>query len=161
MFAEAAFWATVGLLVLVGVAVYFKAPAMMIRSLDARADQIRNEIEEARELKEEAKQQLAEFQRRRREAEDEAKEIVASAKREADAIVEEARVKSADYIARRTTMAEMKISQAEADAVADVRSSAVDIAIAAAAKLIAERNGAAKDDRFFEQSIAEVRKRLQ
>lgn len=157
---DATFWALVALIIFLVVVWYFKAPGMVTSSLDSRAERIRSEIEEARELKEEAKQQLAEYQRRRREAEEEAKEIVAGAKREAEAMVEEARQKSEDYIARRTAMAETKIAQAESDAVAEVRASAVNIAIEAAARIIAERNAGAESGRFIDQSIDEVRKRL-
>lgn len=154
------FWAFVAFVAFLAIAWYYKAPGMMTKSLDDRASRIRDEIEEARELKEEAKQQLAEYQRRRREAEEEAREIVAAAKREAEAMVEEARQKSEDYIVRRTAMAETKIAQAENDAVAEVRASAVAIAIDAAAKLIAERNSGSESGRFIDQSIAEVRSRL-
>ena len=153
------FWALVGLILFLAIVMYLRAPAMMTKALDKRAAQIRNEIDEARQLKEEAKQQLAEYQRRRREAEAEAQDILAMAQREADAIVNEARVKSEEYVARRTQVAEQKIAQAEAEAVSEVRARAVTIAIDAATRLMVERNVAA-DPRITDQSIAEVRRRL-
>lgn len=153
------FWALVGLILFLALVMYLGAPAMMTKALDKRAAQIRNEIDEARQLKEEAKQQLAEYQRRRREAEAEAHDILAMAQREADAIVNEARVKSEEYVARRTQVAEQKIAQAEAEAVSEVRARAVNIAIDAATQLMVERNVAA-DPRVIDQSIAEVRRRL-
>ncbi|KTQ94113.1 ATP F0F1 synthase subunit B [Aureimonas ureilytica] len=153
------FWALVGLILFLALVMYLGAPAMMTKALDKRAAQIRNEIDEARQLKEEAKQQLAEYQRRRREAEAEAQDILAMAQREADAIVNEARVKSEEYVARRTQVAEQKIAQAEAEAVSEVRARAVNIAIDAATQLMVERNVAA-DPRVIDQSIAEVRRRL-
>ncbi len=137
------FWALVGLILFLALVMYLGAPAMMTKALDKRAAQIRNEIDEARQLKEEAKQQLAEYQRRRREAEAEAQDILAMAQREADAIVNEARVKSEEYVARRTQVAEQKIAQAEAEAVSEVRARAVNIAIDAATQLMVERNVAA------------------
>ncbi|SJZ72888.1 F0F1 ATP synthase subunit B [Consotaella salsifontis] len=161
MLSDATFWAFIALVLFIGGLIYFRLPGMIGRSLDARAQRIRNEIEEARELKEEAKQQLAEFQRRRREAEAEAKEIIAAAKREAEAIVDEARAKSESYLARRTAMAELKISQAEADAVAEVRASAVDLAVAAAGRIIAERNSGSGSDRFVSDAISEIKQKLQ
>lgn len=153
------FWALVGLILFFVLIAYLKAPSMMAKALDKRATQIRNELDEARELKEEAKQQLAEYQRRRREAEAEAQEILAIAQREADAIVTDARVKSEEYVARRTEVAEQKIKQAEIEAVSEVRARAVDIAIDAATRVMAERNVGA-DPRMTDQSIAEVRRRL-
>ena len=134
------FWTFAGLLLFFALIIYLKAPSMVSKNLDARAVRIRKEIEEARELKEEAKQQLAEYQRRRREAEQEAKEIVEGAKRESQAILADAKRKNEEFVQRRTAMAEQKIAQAETDAIAEVRSTAVDVAIAAATKIIAERN---------------------
>ena len=152
------FWAFIGLILFLALAWYLKGPRKINASLDERAARIRQEIEEARELKEEAKQQLAEYQRRRREAEQEAKDIVAAAKRESDALLAEAKRKNEEFVTRRTAMAEQKIAQAEADAVAQVRSEAVDVAIRAAAKLVAEHN--ALNTESLSASIETVRQRL-
>jgi F-type H+-transporting ATPase subunit b len=154
------FWAFIGLVLFLLIVAYFKVPGMIAKALDARSAKIRADIEEARALKEEAKQQLAEYQRRRQEAEVEAREIVAGAQREADGLLEEARVKSEEYIARRSAMAETKIAQAEVDAITEVRRSAVDIAVAAATRILAERTTGAESARYVEQSIGDVRKRL-
>ena len=154
------FWALIGLIIFLGVVAYFKVPGMIAKALDARSVKIKADIEEARALKEEAKQQLAEYQRRRREAEVEAKDIVAGAEREAAALLQDAKSKSEEYVARRTAMAEQKIAQAENDAIAAVRSSAVDIAVAAAAKILGERNASGDNAGLIDQSIGEVRSRL-
>ena len=68
----AAVWATVALFIFLGIAAYLKVPGTIGKALDARADRIRNELEEARKLREEAQQVLAEYQRKRKEAEAEA-----------------------------------------------------------------------------------------
>jgi F-type H+-transporting ATPase subunit b len=153
------FWALIGLILFLALVAYLKAPAMMTKALDKRAHQIRNELDEAKELKEEAKRQLAEFQRRRREAEAEARDIVAAAQREANGLLEDAHRKSDEYVTRRTQVAEQKISQAEADAIAEVRASAVNIAVDAATRILTERN-VGGDARMTDQSIDEVRRRL-
>ncbi|GGD07770.1 F0F1 ATP synthase subunit B [Aureimonas glaciei] len=154
------FWALIGLIIFFAIVAYFKVPGMINKALDARSARIRRELDEARALKEEAKQQLAEYQRRRREAEVEAKDIVAGAEREAAALLQDAKAKSEEYVARRTAMAEQKIAQAENDAIAAVRSSAVDIAVAAAAKILGERNASDGNAGLIDQSIGEVRSRL-
>lgn len=159
MLEDSSFWALVGLVLFFLLIGYLGAFGTIRRSLDGRADKIKRELEEARELKEEAKQQLAEYQRRRHEAEIEAREIVASAEREAAAIAAEARSKSEEYIARRTKAAELKISQAESDAIAEVRGSAVSIAVDAAARILARKN-VASDDGRTRMSIEEVARRL-
>lgn len=154
------FWALIALVLFFVLVAYFKVPGMITKALDARAARIRADLDEARSLKEEAKAQLVEYQRRRKDAEVEAREIVEGARREAAGILQEAKTKSEDYVTRRAAMAELKISQAESDAIAEVRASAVDLAVAAATKIISDRNAAGQSGRFIDQSIADVRKQL-
>ncbi len=156
----ASVWATVALFIFLGLAVYLKVPGTIAKALDARADKIRNELEEARKLREEAQQVLAEFQRKRKEAEAEASEIVASAKREADHLKAEAKQKAEDYVTRRTAMAEQKIAQAERDAVNEVRSTAVEIAVEAARSVLAGKVDAKSAGDLFKSSLGEVKARM-
>jgi F-type H+-transporting ATPase subunit b len=156
----ASVWALVGLLIFFGIVVYVKAPAMAAKSLDARADRIRADLDEARRLREEAQQLLAEYQRKRKEAEQEAGDIVAAAKREADMLVDEAKKKTEEYVARRTALAENKIAQAERDAVNEVRGRAVDIAVAAAGNILATKVDATADAALFKSALQDVKTRL-
>ena len=154
------FWATIALVIFIGVVIYFKVPGMISKALDERANRIRNELEEARRLREEAKQLLAEFQQKRKEAEKDAANIVASAKREADMLLEDAHRKTEEYVVRRTAIAEQKIAQAEQEAVNEVRASAVDIAVEAARKLLAEKVDAKTGAELFKSSLQEVKTKL-
>ena len=79
---------------------------------------------------------LAEFERKGREAEGEAASIIAGAKAEAERLAVEAKARMEDFVVRRTKMAEAKIAQAEAQALADVRAAAADTAVAAAEKIL-------------------------
>lgn len=157
---DATFWALIALIIFIALLVYLKVPAMMTGALDKRADTIRNELDEARRMREEAQQLLAEYQRKRKDAEQEASEIVASAEREAKTIVEEAKRKTEEYVARRTAMAEDKIAKAESDAVSEVRASAVDLAVAAAERIIAEKTDAKTQGALFDNSVQQVKQRL-
>lgn len=153
-------WAQVALVIFLGVIVYLKVPGMIAKSLDQRADKIAAELDSAKKLREEAQSLLSEYQKKRKEAEAEAAEIVAVAKREADAIAEEAKQKTADYVARRTALSEQKIKRAEVEAVNAVRSAAVDLAVAAAEKLIAGKIDQGASNGLFESAVSEVRARL-
>jgi len=157
---DATFWATVGLVIFLAVVVYLKVPGMIARSLDQRAERIRNELDESRRLREEAQQLLAEYQRKRKEAEKEAQDIIAAAKREADMILVDAKAKTDEYVARRAAMAEQRIGQAEQDAVNEVRALAVDLAVAAAGKVMADKVDAGKDAELFKSSLQSVKARL-
>ena len=56
----------------------------MTKGLDSRAKRVRHELDEAKRLREEAAAVLADYKRRRTEAEREAEAIVASAREEAE-----------------------------------------------------------------------------
>lgn len=157
---DATFWSMIGLFIFLGIVAYLGVPGMVNKALDARAERIRNELEEARKLRDEAQKLLAEYQKKRKEAEQEAGEIVAAAKREAEAIVVEAKARTEEYVIRRAALAEQKIAQAERDAVAEVRSNAVDIAVAAAGKLLADKVDAKADKALFASAVADVKTRL-
>lgn len=157
---DASFWALVSLIIFLGIVAYFKVPGMMAKSLDERADRIRNELDEARRLREEAQQLLAEYQRKRKDAEKEAGELIAAAEHEAEGLVADARQKTEEYVERRTAMAEQKIALAEAEAINEVRQSAVDIAVAAAQTLIAEKADEKTVGAMFKDSVKELKEKL-
>ncbi len=157
---DATFFAFVGLVLFLALIAYLKVPGMMAKSLDERADNIRKELEEAKRLREEAQALLAEYQRKRKEAEAEAAHIVASAEREAVALTEEARQKTEEFVARRNALSEQKIKQAEADAIGAVRAAAVDLAIAAAERVIASKADTSTQEALFKDALGQVQSRL-
>ncbi|SMC92402.1 F0F1 ATP synthase subunit B [Rhizobium sp. RU36D] len=157
---DASFFALVGLIIFLALLVYLKVPGMVAKSLDERADKIASELAEAKRLREEAQHVLAEYQRKRKEAEAEAASIVAAAEREAAALTAEAKAKTEEFVARRTALSEQKIKQAEDEAVNAVRSAAVDLAIAAAEKLLAAKTDAAVQENLFRNAVSEVKTRL-
>lgn len=157
---DATFWALVGLVIFLGIVVYLKVPGMVAKSLDERAAKISNELDEARTLREEAQALLAEYHRKRKEAEKEASDIVAAAGREANAIVEDAKQKTEEYVARRNKLAEQKIASAEAEAIKEVRTAAVELAVAAATRIVADKVDAKASATFFKDSLEQVKSRL-
>lgn len=160
MLATAEFWVLISFILFVGLLVYLKVPAKVAVMLDERAARIARELDEARRLREDAQGLLAEYQRKRRDAEKEAEAIVAQAREEAEAFAVETRQKLSEMIERRARIAEEKIAQAEVQAVKEVRSAAADLAIAAATRLIAEEVQGETADRLVEASIADLKNRL-
>jgi F-type H+-transporting ATPase subunit b len=63
-------------------------------------------------------------------------------------------------VERRTKAVEQRIAQAETQAIAEVRSRAIDVATIAAARILAERARGKAGDELLERSIAAVRKNL-
>ncbi|MBZ0227452.1 MAG: F0F1 ATP synthase subunit B [Bauldia sp.] len=160
MFEDPAFWALVGLVVFFGIIIYLKVPAMIGGTLDKRAATIRDELDQARRLREEAQALLAEYQRKAREAASEAEEIIDQAKREADALGAEARKRMEDYVASRTRMAEQKIAQAEHQAVQEVKALSADISIAAAEAILSAKVKGEAGAALVSRAIDDLRGKL-
>ncbi len=158
--ADPTFWVAVSFALFVGMLLYFKVPSMVTKALDERADAIKSELEEARRLREEAQALYAEYQRRQRDAEEEAKGIIIQAEEEAERLADETKVKLDELLARRTAQVEEKIKRAETLALDEVRLAAAGIAIAAAEKVIGDSLTKEKSDELVENSISELTSRL-
>jgi F-type H+-transporting ATPase subunit b len=160
MFSDPEFWVAVAFVILIGVFVYYGIHRTVLKSLDHRSDRIKAELDDARRLKDEAAKLLAEYQARRASAEREARDIVESAKADAERIASEAKTKMEDFVARRTKTAESKIALAEAQAVADVRSAAANAAVTAASTILSQSVKGPVADDLLAKGIAEVRQKL-
>jgi F-type H+-transporting ATPase subunit b len=145
LFHEQEFWILIAALILLAI-VWKRARGALIGTLDARSERIRTELDEARQLHEEARQLLAAYQQKEREARAEAQAIIAHATGEAERIARQAAHDLEQSLARRQRLAEERIAPEEARAVAEIRAIAVDIAIDAARQVIRagldERRGA-------------------
>jgi F-type H+-transporting ATPase subunit b len=160
MFEDATFWVLIALILFIGLIVYLGAPQMITKALDKRAQDIKTELDEARKLREEAQSVLADYQRRAREAEHEAEEIIEAARREASAYAAEAVQRTDEYVARRTRIAEQKIAQAETVALHEVRSLSTDLAIAAAERILTSKVKGAEAEKLISDAISEAKKQL-
>lgn len=154
------FWVLVAFLIFVGALLYYGVPAMVGKMLDDRADGIRKELDEARKLREQAQTLLADYQRKAREAENEAKSIIDQAKREAEAMASETKKALSESIERRSKQAEDKIARAEAQAISEVRATAVNTALAAAEKMLKARVPGQVGDNLIDQSIKDLKGKL-
>jgi F-type H+-transporting ATPase subunit b len=153
------FWVLVAFLIVV-VGGFIKVGPAIGKSLDDRAQRIKTELDEAQRLREDSERTLAEYQRKQRDALKEAEAIIAHAKAEAERIGRQAAQDLEAALERRTRQAEEKIAQEEAKALADVRNTAVDIAIAAAREIIAEALDAKAGGVLIDQAIAALPQRL-
>lgn len=159
MFESLFFWEALAFAIFV-FAVFKPARNKILGMLDQRILAIRSEIEEAERLREEAQTTLAGFQRKQRDAAKEAEQILAHAKEEAGRVYEEGLKDLAATFERRQRMAEENIAQAELEAKREIRSHAVELAVTAASKVLAESLDAKKADRLIDQAIAELPNKL-
>jgi F-type H+-transporting ATPase subunit b len=160
MFLEAEFWVAVAFVILMGVIWKVGGFKTMMAALDARGNRVRSEFAEAKRLREEAAGVLADYKRRREEAEREAEALVAAARDEAERTAEEAHQRMTDFVTRRTAAAEAKIAQAETDATAQVRAAAADAAIRVSETILREKMTGQTAQDLIAKSLAEVRTKL-
>jgi len=129
---DAEFYVLCGFVVFVLVLLYFGAHKIVLNGLDARGRAIADELAQAAKLRQEAQALLASFDKKRVEAEAQAKDIIAEARAQAEQLAKDAAVRMEEFIVRRTAQAESKIAFAEQQAAADVRAAAADHATRAA-----------------------------
>ena len=156
----ATFWAFASLLIFFGVLAYLKIPAKIGAALDGKVAAIEGELAEAKRLREEAESLLAAFKQKAADAELEAQSIVAEAKTQAELTTAEATKALEELIVRRTKSAESNIAQAEAQALAEVRSRAADLAVAAAEKILSSKSSGPAGSDLVAKGIAEVAAKL-
>lgn len=156
---DAAFWATVALIIFIGVILYLKVPGMIGKALDGRIKAIEGELAEAERLRLEAKFLLEEYESKRQAATSEAESIVAAAREEAFRLTAEAKASLETLIARRAKTVEDKIAQAESQAVAEVRARSADVAVEAARVVLAKQMSH-KGDALIDAAIKDVGAKL-
>ncbi|MFO1061503.1 MAG: F0F1 ATP synthase subunit B [Dongiaceae bacterium] len=130
------------------------------KSLDQRSAKIKAELDEAQSLRDEAQRLLSENQRRQREALKEAADIVAQAQGEAERLKRDAAAAFEATMARREKVAMEKIAQAEAQAVAEVRAQAVDLAMAATTRVLTQAMDERRSAALIDEAIADLERKL-
>lgn len=157
---EPEIWVAIAFVIFIGVLIRLGAPERLLKALDDRSARIKAELDEALKLRKEAEGILADYRRRQGEAEKTAESIILNARVEADRMAAEARTKIEEFIARRTKMAEARIAQAEAQALADVRAVAADVAIAAAEAMLVKTTHGEAAEALLTQGIGDLKAKL-
>ncbi len=153
-------WVAVSFVAFIGLLLYYGVPAFIFKALDDRAEAIKSELDEARRLRNEARDLLADYQRKAAEAETEANLIIEKAQEEAQLLATETHRNLEDMLARRTKLAEEKIARAEQQALGEVQSAAVDAAVAAAGRLLKTNVTPDVGEKLIDDGIKDLRGKL-
>lgn len=149
-------WVAIPVVLFLAFITYKGAFKALNKSLDDRADNIKNELDEARRLREEAQALLASYQRKQKEAEAQAEEIVKRARSDAENMASQARKDLAERLERRAAQAEAKIASAEAQALGEVKTKAADLALDTAEELLRTKLTAADKTKLIKDGIAQM-----
>lgn len=152
-------WVVVSFVIFVLLVIWKGRPAIG-GAIDGRIERIRAEIAQAENLKEEATTKLAEWKRAQREASDQAAAIIENAKAETKILKKDLDARFKEAMARREAQAMDKIAQAQANAIAEVKSLAVDMAMEAATSVLKDRMSGAGGDAAINEAIAGISGKL-
>ena len=155
MYFDESAWVAIGFALFI-ILVWKKARAALVGMLDGRADKISAELDEAKQLRKDAARELEKFEALKKEAEAEAKTIIANALTAADRIREDAEARAKDTVARREAQATAKIKAAEAALITELRGTAASLAANAARDLMVTSLDEKASLQLIDQSVTQI-----
>ena len=157
---DATFWVAVSFLIFVGLLFYLKVTQKIGRSLDESIKKIKEEIDNAEKLKDEAKNILSEYESKVSKSKQEIKNLIQKAEKQAESNIIKTNKEFHNIVENRKKAAEEKIKQMKTQAIKDVKNSSVDIAIRSVEKIIKNSIDKKKLDKIYISSIDEAKKIL-
>lgn len=148
-------WITLSFVIFVALFVRYLMPKIN-KSLDARAETIRDQLEQASRLRAEAEALLASYQRQQHALLKEAEAIIETAKKDAAFLRESAAEELKHALDRRTEQARDKIARAEAEAVNTIRTRIIETASEHARVMLTQQVNAASESAIIDHAIATI-----
>ena len=153
MIIDATFWVTISFFIFLGILIYFKIPQKIKETLEQNILNIKNQINEAEKLKEDAKNILTEQEQKISNSKDEVREMMDKASEQAEKNVIRANEEFHSLMENRKKNAEERIRQLKSQAEKDIKNASVKIAIDSVEKLIKNSLDKSKLDRIYKSSI--------
>ena len=161
MIIDATFWVAISFLIFVILLVYFKIPSKVKNILDENINQIKRQVEESEKLKEEAKRQLAEYEKRIGDSKSQVNKMIKEANNQAEKNIIKSNEVFHKFIEIRKRNTEEKIKQLKNQAIKDIKDASVNIAFESIEKLLLNSLDKSKLDKIYGQSIEETKLALQ
>ena len=147
------FFVALAMLTVFAIMLWMRVPALIAKALDAKIAGIRDQLDTAAKLRDEAAALKAEYEAKNKAADAEIAALKAAAEKQAADTVAKAKQDAADLIARHKALSEAKLAAAERAAIDELRAKAANAAAEAARGLIAEQHDAAADEKLVNQVI--------
>ena len=161
MIIDATFWVAISFLIFIVLLVYFKIPSKVKNILDENINQIKKQVEESEKLKEEAKRQLAEYEKRIGDSKSEVNKMIKDANDQAEKNVIKSNEIFDKLLEVRKKNTEEKIKQLKNQAIKDIKNASINIAFESVEKLLINSIDKTKLDKIYSQSIQETKLALQ
>ena len=133
---------------------------MILGILDGHADKVRAELDEAKNLREEAQKLLADHKTKLAGGEEHAKKIAEQAEAETKHLLERHKADLQASLKRREQQALARIAQEETKALQDVRNRTANLAILTTGHLLREKMAGGDGKSLLDKAIGEVSQKL-
>ena len=160
MIIDATFWVAIAFIIFIAGLVYLKIPQKINSLLNIMIENIKNELNEAEKLKNEAKNLLSESQEKLENAQKENEKIIKSAGEESEKLIIEMNNKFFQTLENRKKITEQKIVQMKEDAIKSIKDASIRIAITSVTKLIKTSINKSKLDALFEENLNQAKNTL-
>jgi len=154
---DATFWVMVSFFLFIGLLIYFQIPQKIKSSLDENIGGIKNQIDEADKLKEDAKNILTEHEKKISNSKAEVKLLISKANEEAEKNVIKTNQNFHNLMDNRKKNVEERIKQLKNQALKDIKNTSVKIAIESVEKLLKNSLDQSKLDKIYTSSIEETK----
>jgi F-type H+-transporting ATPase subunit b len=133
---DATFWVAISFVIFCLIIVYKKIPQVINNLLDSKINEIKSEIDNAKNLKNESEQLLKKYKKKIEDAHMEKNQILNSEKKETEIFIQESENKFEQLILNKKKSLEQKLDQMKVKAIKDMQNISNKIALEAVKKII-------------------------
>ncbi len=161
MIIDATFWVAISFLIFIALLIYFKIPLKVKNILDDNINKIRQQVDESEKPKEEAKNKLAEYEKKIDSSKIEVKKMIEKANEKAEKNILASNEIFHNQMELKKKNFEDKIKQLKNQAIKDVSIASINIAFESIEKLMLNSLDKSKLDKIFNKSLEETKLALQ
>ena len=154
---DATFWVMISFFLFIGLLIYFQIPQKIRKTLEENILSIKNQIDEADKLKEEAKNILTEHEKKISNSKTEMKSMITKASEEAEKNIIKTNQDFHNLMENKKRNAEERIRQLKNQALKDIKNTSVKIAMESVEKLLKNSLDKSKLDKIYMSSIEETK----
>tara|TARA_A100001037_G_C14884053_1_gene515271 strand:+ start:198 stop:692 length:495 start_codon:yes stop_codon:yes gene_type:complete len=154
---DATFWVAVSFVIFLGLLLYFNIPDKIKNVLHESIERIKNQIDEAEKLKDEANDLLSESEKKLSNAKSEIKAMTNKANDDMEKLILKTNSEFHKIMENRKRGAEQRIVQMKQQALKDIKAASVNISITSAENLLKNSVDKNKLDKIYQDSIEETK----
>ena len=157
---DATFWVAISFFIFIAGLIYLKIPQKVNNSLIDQISKIKNELEEAKKLKIEAKNLLSDYENKIDKSKKETQNIINLAKKNGEKNILEKTDKFHQLIEDRKKNIEQKITLMKENALKEIRNVSIKISLESVGHLIKNSIDKSKVEKFYSRSLEQIKTEL-